>query len=386
MKVLWLTSWYPNKTDKFSGDFIQRHAFAVSQYVSIQVMYVGIASKNQLIQNTEERFTQNENLNEQIILIKPSQWLYPLNKIIDHIKYIQTYKKSIRFFLQKNDKPDIVHVHVAMNAGIIALWLKRKYRLPFVVTEHWTIYDPAAPDNFETKSFFFRNLNKRILKHASLLLPVSNHLGKNIQKKVFDIPFKRVLNVVDTNVFNYSPENKNEFSFIHVSVMNAQKNSKGILRAFAKLVHQLPQIKLFMVGPYTEQLAEYARALNIPHYSIEFTGEVEYKTVAQLMQKSNALVMFSNFENMPCVISEALCCGLPVISSHVGGIHEIIDESNGILINSNDETALFNALHKVYTHYNNYNREVISKKAAEIFSYKTVGKEIKAIYEEVLNK
>ena len=40
MKVLWLASWYPNQLDKFTGDFIQRHARAVSQYCKVHVIFV----------------------------------------------------------------------------------------------------------------------------------------------------------------------------------------------------------------------------------------------------------------------------------------------------------------------------------------------------------
>ena len=40
MKVLWLVSWYPNRLDAFTGDFIQRQAQAVSQYCEVEVVFV----------------------------------------------------------------------------------------------------------------------------------------------------------------------------------------------------------------------------------------------------------------------------------------------------------------------------------------------------------
>ena len=39
-KILWLCSWYPNKMEPFNGDFIKRHAEAVSLYEDVQVIYV----------------------------------------------------------------------------------------------------------------------------------------------------------------------------------------------------------------------------------------------------------------------------------------------------------------------------------------------------------
>ena len=39
-KILWLVSWYPNRNDRFTGDFIQRHARAAAVYHDIYVLYV----------------------------------------------------------------------------------------------------------------------------------------------------------------------------------------------------------------------------------------------------------------------------------------------------------------------------------------------------------
>ena len=50
------------------------------------------------------------------------------------------------------------------------------------------------------------------------------------------------------------------------------------------------------------------------------------------MQQAHSFVLNSNIENAPCVISEALCCGLPVIATRVGGVPEMVDKFNGILV------------------------------------------------------
>ena len=68
MKVLWLVSWYPNRLDKFTGDFIQRHAQAVSQYCKVEVIFV--KKDESLLPNAIE--TENnvtDNLTEKIIYL-----------------------------------------------------------------------------------------------------------------------------------------------------------------------------------------------------------------------------------------------------------------------------------------------------------------------------
>jgi glycosyltransferase involved in cell wall biosynthesis len=48
----------------------------------------------------------------------------------------------------------------------------------------------------------------------------------------------------------------------------------------------------------------------------------------QKCKKADAFILFSRHENFPCVVIEALCCGLPVVASNVGGIAEAVDETN----------------------------------------------------------
>jgi glycosyltransferase involved in cell wall biosynthesis len=62
------------------------------------------------------------------------------------------------------------------------------------------------------------------------------------------------------------------------------------------------------------------------------------------LQFADALVLSSRFENLPCVLLEALSTGTPMISTHVGGVAEIINEGNGILVPTENEAALLAAM------------------------------------------
>ena len=103
------------------------------------------------------------------------------------------------------------------------------------------------------------------------------------------------------------------------------------------------------------------------------------------MQRSSALLLFSRFENLPCVILEALCCGLPVISSHVGGVAEIIDESNGIFVESENIEQLTNAMQLIIDNYKNYDRVCIAKKAMQLFNYEAIGNQYCTVYTNILS-
>jgi glycosyltransferase involved in cell wall biosynthesis len=102
------------------------------------------------------------------------------------------------------------------------------------------------------------------------------------------------------------------------------------------------------------------------------------------MQRASALVLFSRYENLPCVVLEALCCGLPVISSDTGGIKEAVDETNGVLVQSENEKQLSDAMNTMMNDYEKYNREKIAMMATERYKYDTIGRKFYELYDEVL--
>ena len=105
-----------------------------------------------------------------------------------------------------------------------------------------------------------------------------------------------------------------------------------------------------------------------------------HNEVACWLQKSDCFLLFSLYENMPCVIAEALCCGLPVISSDVGGISEIITSENGILVSPSDESACAKAILEISANKHHFNQIQISEKATAQFSYDTIGRKIASVY------
>ena len=134
-----------------------------------------------------------------------------------------------------------------------------------------------------------------------------------------------------------------------------------------------------MVGTAPPYLKDKAIRLGLSNFII-WTGEITHEQVAKEMTKSSALVMFSTYENQPCVILEALCCGLPVISTDVGGISEVITADNGMLVISKNESQLLLVMIDMMENYKSYDRIQISETAKEKYNYKTIGKIISALY------
>src|SRR5205085_5918279 len=139
-----------------------------------------------------------------------------------------------------------------------------------------------------------------------------------------------------------------------------------------------------MVGPANDRIKKIAEGTGLMNHSIFFRGEVSYKRVAEEFHASNALVLFSRYENQPCVIIESLCSGVPVISTPVGGIPEIINDTNGILVDPSKKNSLAEAMMRMIQTYSHFDQNQIAMNAKNKFSYSVVGKMIGDLYQSLL--
>ena len=375
-----MVSWYPNRLDGFDGDFIKRHATAAALYCKVHVIYVkkdeGLKPGTSVTKNFE-----SDNLSEEIIYYNAYRLGVGLiDKILSNHYYKKHFSKAIKKYIHQSGRPSLVHVHVAMKAGLAALWIKKKLNIPFIITEHWTGYHKQSRPSVYDYNPVIQKLNKKIFRAADMLLPVSNDLGKTINEFLPGLPYHVIPNVVDTALFRYKPYASPKFRFIHISYMNFQKNPEGIFSAAKILEGRGYDFEILMLGNENKSLTASANKHGLQPQTVIFKKAVPYVQVASLMQTSSALLLFSRFENLPCVLIEALCCGLPIISTNVGGIAEVINGENGILVESENIQSLAGAMQKMMDNYSNFNQEKICAEASARFNYEKVGRQIADLY------
>ena len=381
-KILWLCSWYPGKTEPFNGDFIQRHAQAAAICNDIHVIHVTGDITGQ-VKNTTTEINEGSGLTEHIVYFKKSATTW--GRFMGHNKLLFLYKDAIRKYVKKNGKPDLVHVHIPIRAGIVGMWLKRRSGIPYVLSEHWGIYNEVADLNYTGRTRMFRQYTKKIFHHAAAFISVSRFLAEGVNRLVIKKKYEVIPNVVDTSLFFYKERSPQAiFRFIHVSNMVPLKNTGGIIQAFKLLLERVKNAELVLVGDTNDFYHQYAAEQGIPADKIFFRGEVPYGHVANEMQNASCFVLFSNIENSPCVIGEALCCGLPVIATKVGGVPELLDESNSILIEPINQRALADAMEQMMNSYSSYDHKRIALTARDKFSYESVGKKLDGLYNSVL--
>lgn len=379
-KILWLCSWYPSKVDPFNGDFIQRHAQAAALFNDIHVIHA-IHSDYSLFDSITEELKQSPGLTEQIIYIprKKSWW----SILKGHLSWHRRQQAAIHNYI-RSERPSIVHVNVPWRAGMYALMIKARQGLDYVVTEHWGIYNDVEVLNYSGRKSTFKRFTIKIFKEAKKFISVSRYLGEGVNKLVVKKDFEIVPNVVNTQLFFYKERPAAPFRFVHVSNMVPLKNAEGILEAFKLFLQEGNQGELIMVGDKDPTIREYAKKIGLGSDAVHFRGEIPYAEVAKEMQQANAFILFSNIENSPCVIGEALCCGLPVIATRVGGVPELLDETNSILVEAGDTQTLATAMARIQKKPLAYDTKKIAENAQGKFSYKVIGKKLDDIYSEAI--
>jgi glycosyltransferase involved in cell wall biosynthesis len=380
LNILFLASWYPNKLEPQNGNFIQRHAEAVSIHCNVASLYV-ISSHDAKGYEVERRWINN--VFEVIVYYKKTDKMLPF---IKYRRYLKAHKKGFDTVLNEFKNIHLTHLNVFYPAGIFALWLKKRFQIPYIITEHWTGFLDINPYKF---SLFEKYYILKIGKAASMICPVSLNLQKALLAFGIEGPFKVVPNVVDTRLFNYSEKERKELKkILHVSTLNDQhKNVIGILNVVNRLRKERSDFRLTLAGnKFGDKHLNYAKELGIPDELLLILDEIPLEDIAEFMKQQDIFVLFSNYENLPCVISEAHASGMVVIGTDVGGVSEMIDSENGIVIKAKDEEQLYEALNRLMDNLSKFNAKKISQKAVERYSYQSVAAQFLEIYSGVLTK
>ena len=360
MKVLFLTPWYPSKKDEMSGLFVRKHVEAVrAQGVEVRVIFA-------------ESWRETGR-----------QW------------------KALR---REGWIPDVVQLNVIQKQGLLALWLKKRYGIPYVIVEHWSGY---LPENgmFKRLSAIKKRIYRRIAAQAEQVLCVSQRLQQAMQDcgiraqqwglidNVVDGFFFEKVESKKTKVESKKTKVESRKTLLHVSCFDERaKNVKGLLRAAKMLSEKRQDWKLVLVGTgvdYTDVRA-FADTLDIPEGLLEWTGELTPSEVAERMHEADALVLSSRYETYGVVLAEAAAAGLPILSTPVGIAENVANLIVPQEIAQNKPGRMAEFMETILwgqeVRVKSQKLKVESKKSEERFSADFIGKKLKKSYDSCLHR
>lgn len=368
MLIVHIPSWFPIPEKPLNGNFIFRH-----------IESLGDSVKSVIFHHVHDGFTPQIPKNAELFPISVhSRGKFGLYK---------DYQTAFEQLIQQYGKPDILHLHVALPLGPLAVKLCRKHHIPLIISEHWTGY---LPMNRPKLSFGERLILKHTFRNASHITAVSQNLLDNIcitAPAAAKKPQTVVGNVVDTELFSLknSDLTSGKKQILHVSTIdNDAKNIMGILHAIQQLSLQRSDFELNIVHDFENKEAEeYVKANHLSGI-VHFLGRKTSSEIADLLHHSVCFLLFSNYENQPCVLLESFSTGTPVVTTPVGGILEITNNNNALIVPPKDEVQLIDKLNYMLDKADQYLPAVIRKNALEICSPEVIGRKWLEVYQSVI--
>lgn len=369
LHILFLSGWYPSRVLPSNGDFVQRHAEAVATKHKVTLIHV--VTDDTIIKKEHSTKLINNVLTKIIYVPKVS------NPVSKFISFFNAYLREI----DNIGDFDLTHLNITYPKGIIALYLKIFKKKPYIISEHWSDYQAHLNNAI---SFTTKTVTKFIVKNAAFVCPVTTHLQKSMIDFGLIGCYKPIPNVVNLTNFNLGENNTKEFVVTHVSGMDDEiKNVSGILNAVSQLQKKIPNLKFNLIGSNSNKFNEVIKKLGLNNYTI--IDQISNIEVAEYLKKSDVFVLFSNYENLPCVIIESFACGVPVISTNVGGISEYFPKDFGFLIPPKDEIELKKSILKIYHKEIVPNKAEMHTYAKNKFGINSICNEFTKLYLQTLN-
>lgn len=257
------------------------------------------------------------------------------NKILDKLL---RYWKVRKMVLQQ--KPDLV-LSLPEEIAVYVLASLLGTGIPVYVSERnnpWVMPDVKITRLLRTWMYPFA---KGVIFQTEM---AKSFFPESIQKK--GVVLK---NPVDAQRIPHQYTGEREKVIVAAGRLSEQKNMPLLMKAFARFSPGYPEyrLRIFGEGELREELTELAHRLNIAD-KVELPGRS-----SALLEKMNSAAMFvlsSDYEGMPNVLLEAMCMGMPSISTDCpsGGPKELIENGvNGLLVPVGDETAMCEAMEKM---------------------------------------
>ena len=243
---------------------------------------------------------------------------------------------------------DHVHAHFAGMAARTAFWINKFFSIPFSFTAHAN--DIFSPWQFEIGL-------DRLVDAAHVIVTETDYAARFLRERFSDRGDRvhRIYNGLDLAEFGRADFSSSPPLIIAVGRLIPKKGFSDLIRACAMLVERGKSFRseIFGEGPLKSELNAQIDELRLQN-NVVLTGAKPQTELRRRLAEANVFVLPSiidpdgGMDNLPTVIMEAMAAGLPVVSTNIGGIPEmVIEKETGFLVQSGDATAMADAIETV---------------------------------------
>lgn len=225
----------------------------------------------------------------------------------------------------KNGQYDVVHAHVCA----IPYILLASVFLP-KVKFFATIHSEAKRESGSTITKWCRFY---MFKHNKCVPVTISDESKNSFEDFYNMDAPMIYNGAPAYTGKGLPplrDNEEQLLFIHPASCQVVKNQELLIKAFAKLTVDYPNVKLLWLGNNKLDKPLFNQLVSIMVPQIKYMGTVE--DVRDYLVQADAMCLSSKMEGMPMTIIEAFSVACPSLCTPVGGIRNMIEDGkNGML-------------------------------------------------------
>ena len=258
------------------------------------------------------------------------------------------YSFNLRFSRRARNKMrtmDVLHAHHPFISGRQAVELRKRYDIPVVFTNHTRYhvaaryYMPFVPE--ELSLALLAAYMSNFTAQCDLVVVPSRGVKQSLEEMGLTCPIEVIPNGVDVARLQSpaAPVAKCDVGLpdqamvaITVGRLGPEKNLSFLLRAFARVVDEVPDLHLVVIGggPEADHLEEMARLLGLGS-RFHLVGEVPYDQIPHWLALGDFFAFASVSESHPLSMLEAMAAGLPLLGIPGPGVEEtIVDGVNGL--------------------------------------------------------
>ncbi|MGB6127796.1 MAG: glycosyltransferase family 4 protein [Psychrilyobacter sp.] len=320
---------------------------------------------------------KNKNLKRNFEIKKLLEKNYLFNIISIYLQYFRNGRKAVKNYLLNSKKDeDVLLFHDIFSIFYYYKFVKKAKKSVLVIHSNgdtWKMlltYFPKVKNTLFEK--YLRKIEKQILLRVEKIIFVSD-ASKSLFLKLYPFIDPQKVKVIHNGIEDKSNykivKNKENYNLICVATINERKGQDIIVSAYENLEESLKSrltITFAGDGPGREKLENAVRKKELK--KITFLGSID--NVGEQLRKNDIYILMSYDEGLPIAIIEALREGLPIISTNVGGIPELVkDRCNGFLLspNKNELKVLFKDILS-----GKFNIEELSENSRKLFEKKYI--------------
>lgn len=397
MKVLILSHLFPNFRDPTSGIFVLEQLktlrrLGVEATVIAPVPWAPRPLRFWARVRKYQGIPSRETL-EGFEVERPAVPMFPGGRLffLYGLFYYLRCRSLVRRFLSTGAF-DLIHAHTIMPDGCAAALLRRTFRLPVVCTVHGSDINLYPLRNRATcwvTGWALRSIDQLITVSGALRDKASTWVDGNLIEVVHngaDPAAFRVSAKAEARRILNLPQGKRVILFVGYFV--EAKGLNFLLEAIAYLRPADTLLYLVGDGQLRENLVSMAQNLGISDLCV-FTGACNHNEVPLWLSAADCLVLSSVTEGLPTILVEAMMCGVPIVTTAVGGIPEILKNNDtGLLVPAGDPLALAQAVARILDGPD-FARKMARRAQAEAHAHLTWeanAQKTEAIYRRVLGK